>query len=182
MPEEELYHPWGTVSPAFWGAPQTTAAPAQSDLPLGDGIRERLATIADAATGGSLKEAAVLAYELDQEISGELGEMHLDTVRVREVRGYVAFLAEDYPTALGWYLHSLHLCATAQGPGHTETMQLTLRAYSLWRAMPSTADPSRLGTDLLAVVAGIHGPDSAITKRVRAELSTSALTSEPMRG
>lgn len=98
---EELFRPWGTVTPAFWGAP--ALAPAAQTGPqaqIPEVLRERLAAVAAAATGGELQDAAWMAYQLDIEIAAECGVEHLNTVHIREVRGHIAHLMDDHATAL----------------------------------------------------------------------------------
>ncbi|CAM5663268.1 hypothetical protein SGRIM128S_09022 [Streptomyces griseomycini] len=89
---EPLYRPWGTVTPEFWGAPAPGAAAAPSGL-APETLRARLVKVAEVARTGHLPDAAALAARLDQDVTAEYGELHLHTVQVREVRGYLAALA-----------------------------------------------------------------------------------------
>jgi hypothetical protein len=171
---EELYQPWGTVTPAFWesGAPKpATAAP--DTVPVEEvpqTIREQLSAIAAAAAGGQHAQASAHAHRLDEEITAKYGEAHLHTVHIREVRAHIAHLAEDHSTAVGWYLHTARLRAALQGRGHPDTEHATLLVYSLWRALP-TADAVRLGGDLLATVTDLYGPDAPLVVRTRRRLA-----------
>ncbi|WP_405668965.1 hypothetical protein [Streptomyces sp. NBC_00055] len=169
---EELFHPWGTVTPAFWGAP--ALAPAAQTGPqarIPEVLRERLAAVAAAATGGQLQDAAWMAYQLDTEIAAECGAEHLNTVHIREVRGHIAHLMDDHAIAVGWYLHTARLRATIQGPGHPDTEEATRRVYSLWRTVPAH-DARRLGNELLAAVTDIHGPEAAVAQRTLKRLQS----------
>lgn len=171
---EPLYRPWGTVTPEFWTAP----APAPGLAP--ETLRARLVQVAEVARTGSLPDAAALASRLDQDVTAEHGDLHLHTVQVREVRGYLAALAGDHCSGLAWYLHAAQLRVTVQGPGHPDVEAATRRAYSLWQAMPPQADRQRLGTDLLTIASDIHGTGSPIVHRIRERLYAVALPSTTM--
>ncbi|MFF6815209.1 hypothetical protein ACFZAG_35790 [Streptomyces sp. NPDC012403] len=173
---EPLYRPWGTVTPEFWDTPAPGTASAPSGL-APETLRARLVKVAEVAETGHLPDAAALAARLDQDVTAEYGELHLHTIQVREVRGYLAALAGDHPSGLSWYLHAAQLRVTIQGPGHPDVEAATRRAYSLWLAMPPEADRQRLGTDLLTVAGDIHGPDSQIVRRIRERLYTLTLPS-----
>ncbi|MCX4734439.1 hypothetical protein [Streptomyces sp. NBC_01363] len=138
-------------------------------------MRERLAVIAATASEGRLQDAAWMAYELDTEIAAEYGAEygaeHLNVVHIREVRGHLAHLVGDHATALGWYLHTVRLRATVQGPRHPDTEEATSRVYSLWRTVPAQ-DAHRLGTELLDTVTDIHGPDAPVALRTRRQLDS----------
>ncbi|MET8218098.1 hypothetical protein [Streptomyces hirsutus] len=173
---EPLYGPWGTVTPEFWDAPAPGAASASSGL-APETLRARLVKVAEVARTGHLPDAAALTARLDQDVTAEYGELHLHTIQVREVRGYLAALAGDHPSGLSWYLHAAQLRVTIQGPGHPDVEAATRRAYSLWRAMPPQANRQLLGADLLTVASDIHGPGSQIVRRIRERLYALALPS-----
>ncbi|MCX4799827.1 MULTISPECIES: hypothetical protein [unclassified Streptomyces] len=170
---EEVFHPWGTVSPAFWGAPALAPAEQPGPQRVPEVLRERLAAIATTAAEGRLQDATWMAYELDTEIAAKYGAEHLNVVHIREVRGHLAHLVGDHATALGWYLHTARLRATIQGPRHPDTDEATRRVYSLWRTVP-TQDAHRLGTELLNAVTDIHGPDAPVALRTRRRLNSLA--------
>ncbi|MEW2267485.1 hypothetical protein ACGF5T_34590 [Streptomyces sp. NPDC047853] len=173
---EPIYRPWGTVTPEFWDTPAPGVAPATTGI-APEALRARLVKITEIARTWHLPDAAVLAAQLDQDVTAEYGEWHLHAIQVREVRGYLAALAGDHASGLPWYLHATQLRVTIQGPGHPDVEAATLRAYGLWRAMPSQADRQRLGPDLLTIAGDIHGPDSRIVRRIRERLYTLALPS-----
>lgn len=173
---EPLYRPWGTVTPEFWDAPAPGTVPTPPGL-APETLRARLVKVAEVAQNGHLPDAAALAARLDQDVTAEYGELHLHTVQVREVRGYLAALAGDHPSGLSWYLHAAQLRVTIQGPTHPDVEAATRRAYSLWRAMPAETDRQRLGADLLTIAGDIHGTDSQIVRRIRERLYSLALPS-----
>ncbi|MFE7112789.1 hypothetical protein ACFU98_38410 [Streptomyces sp. NPDC057575] len=167
---EEVFHPWGTVSPAFWGAPALASAEqAGPGTRTPEALRERLAAIAATASEGRLQDAAWMAYELDTEIAAE----HMNVVHIREVRGHLAHLVGDHATTLGWYLHTASLRATVQGPRYPDTEEATRRVHSLWRTVPAR-DAHRLGIELLGTVTDIHGPDAPVALRTRRRLESLA--------
>ncbi|MFJ8863993.1 hypothetical protein ACIRD8_37060 [Streptomyces sp. NPDC102451] len=173
---EQLYRPWGTVTPAFWGLGHE-ASQEQAGARIPQVLRGRLTDIAATAAGGRLPDAAWMAYQLDTEVTGEYGPEHLNTVHIREVRAHLAYLAGDRTTSLGWYLHTARLRATIQGPCHPDTEEATRRVYSLWRTVPD-ADAPALGTEVLGAVTDIHGPDAAVTRRTRKRLQALAASPE----
>ncbi|NEC33822.1 hypothetical protein [Streptomyces rubrogriseus] len=79
---------------------------------------------------------------IDRDATAEYGVLHLHTIQIREVRGY---LAGDHASGLSWYLHAAQLHVTIQDPGHPDVEAATRRAYSLWRAIPPEPDRQRLG-------------------------------------
>jgi hypothetical protein len=168
MPEP-LYRPWGTVTPEFWAAPEPGTAPPPPGL-TPDVLRAGLVKVAEIAGAGHLPDAAALAARIDRDATAEYGELHLHTIQVREVRGYLAALAGDHSSGLSWYLHAAQMRVTTQGPGHPDVEAATRRAYSLWRAMPPERDRQRLGAALLTVATDIHGPGSPLVHHIRGRL------------
>ncbi|MET8945458.1 hypothetical protein ABZX30_18200 [Streptomyces sp. NPDC004542] len=175
---EPVYRPWGTVTPEFWAAPAPGTTPADRGLPP-ETLRARLVRVAEVAQDGRPQDAVALAAQLDQDVTAEYGELHLHTVQVREVRGYLAALMADHATGLAWYLHAVQLRVTIQGPGHPDVEEATRRAYSLWRAMPPEADRQRLGAELLTIATDIHGADSLVVRRTREHLYSLGLPAAP---
>jgi hypothetical protein len=175
---EPHYRPWGTVTPAFWATPAPGTAAAPQGLPP-ETLRTRLVEVAQVAQGGQLQDAAMLADQLNQDVTAEYGETHVHTIQVREVRGYLAALMGDHATGVSWYLHAAQLRATVQGPGHPDVEEATRRSYSLWQALPPGADRYRLGTELLTIVTDIHGADSPVARRTRERLFSLTLPLRP---
>ncbi|MFC9498410.1 hypothetical protein [Streptomyces sp. NPDC056982] len=172
---EPMYHPWGTVTPEFWSTPARDSADAPKGLPP-DAMRTRLMHIAQGAQDGRLQEAAALAAQLDQDVTDEYGDVHLHTVQVREVRGYLFALMDDHATGLAWYLHAVQLRVTLQGPTHPDVDVATRRAYSMWKDLPPQSDRQRLGTDVLTIATDIHGADAPLVRHIREQLYQRALT------
>ncbi|MET9820593.1 MULTISPECIES: hypothetical protein [Streptomyces] len=177
MPEP-LYRPWGTVTPEFWATPDPGTAPPPAEV-TPDVLRAGLVKVAEIARTGHLPDAAALAARIDRDATAEYGELDLHTIQVREVRGYLAALAGDHPSGLSWYLHATQLRVTIQGPGHPDVEAATRRAYSLWRAVPTSMDQQRLGIALLTIAGDIHGPDSPLVCHIRGRLYSLALSLPP---
>ncbi|MGW6877012.1 hypothetical protein [Streptomyces xanthophaeus] len=78
-------------------------------------------TAVQAAASVDLERANILAEELDARTTAAHGEEHIETVRVREVRAYLALLTGHHETAVAWYLHVVRLHAALHGPDHEET-------------------------------------------------------------
>ncbi|MFJ8162130.1 tetratricopeptide repeat protein [Streptomyces sp. NPDC096136] len=161
----DLYHPWGIASPAFW----TGSEPDQPPTPPAP---SPLAAIQDAAAAGLHEKALALAEELDATTTALHGEIHLDTIQVREVRGYLTDLTGRPAEALDWYLHTLRLRARLHGPDSPDTESAARRTYSLWRTLPPL-EAQDTAPALLAALTETQGPDSPAarwTRRRSAEL------------
>ncbi|MFD7094713.1 hypothetical protein [Streptomyces xanthophaeus] len=176
--DQLLFRPWGVVDPAFW-AGGTEAdeplpageAPAAADAatPAMSGeTAEQLAAV-QAAASVDLERAHILAEELDARTTAAHGEEHIETVRVREVRAYLALLTGHHETAVAWYLHVVRLHAALHGPAHTETVLAIRRAYSMWMALPST-DAVRLADGLIGTFTELKGGGSEAILRMRKHL------------
>ncbi|MFE2849761.1 hypothetical protein ACFXJO_01320 [Streptomyces lavendulae] len=192
MDEPALYHPWGLVSPAFWADAESDApSPSPSPSPSPDAAAEpteaedthpdvegELSAIREAAAAGRHGEALLLAEDLDRAITSSRGEVHLDTVQVREVRGYLAGLAGDPATGLDWYLRTLRLRARLHGPDSPDTEAAARRAYSIWRTLSPDAAQDTAPT-LLATLTETLGPDSPAAKWTRRRSAELAAAPSP---
>ncbi|MFE9393578.1 hypothetical protein [Streptomyces sp. NPDC006784] len=167
-----VYRPWGVVSPDFWESAAPVPDPSRLDE---EALRARFAQVADVATSGDLPEAIILAHRLDEDVTTVHGEVHLHTVNVREIRGYLAHLAAEHRQALGWYLHAVRLRATVQGTAHPDTQKAGQRAYSLWVSIPISQEWYQLGNELLATLTDIHGPASPLVQHTRERLTPRVL-------
>ncbi|GLV87889.1 hypothetical protein Slala03_75780 [Streptomyces lavendulae subsp. lavendulae] len=194
MDEPVLHHPWGVVSSAFWaGAESSAPSPAvdvhghvdgETDADTdtdadadADGdptaaedacpdMEQELSSIRETAAAGRHEEALLLTEDLDSAITATRGEVHLDTIQVREIRGYLAGLTGDPVTGLDWYLRTLRLRARLHGPHSPDTEAAARRAYSLWRTLPADTAQDTAPT-LLATLTETMGPDSPAAKWTR---------------
>ncbi|WP_158714810.1 hypothetical protein [Streptomyces erythrochromogenes] len=176
MNDQLLFRPWGVVDPAFWAsaeaedapAPAASSAAAGGAPAVSKGVAEHLAAIqATAAT--DLVRANGLAEELDAKTTSAHGERHIETVRVREVRAYLALLSGHHETAVAWYLHVVRLHADLHGPEHAETVLAVRRAYSMWKALPAP-DAVRLAQGLIDAFAELQGSGAEAVPHMREHL------------
>ncbi|WP_438319381.1 hypothetical protein ACSHWO_35130 (plasmid) [Streptomyces sp. HUAS TT3] len=177
----DVFLPWGTVTPAFWTgaavpepeAPPAPPAPVETppapvEAPPAVDVAERIADIAAAAGEGNLDKAALLAAQLDTEHTAATdGTATLATADIREIRGYVASLIGDHRTAVSWYLHMVRLRADVQGSNHPDTHAAVRRAYSLWRSGKDPDLTLALGKELLSTAVSVHGPNAPAVQRIR---------------
>jgi hypothetical protein len=173
---ESLYRAWGEVTDHFWegGADESRGGTLGPDA-----IRFRLAEISGVANDGDLDAAMTLIFQLDRDTTDAYGESYMYTVQVREVHGYVAALARDFPLALRYYVHTVRLRVTLQGPGHPEVEQAIWRAYGLWSSMPRSPERNQWGAELLTVVTDIHGHDAPVAQHLRTALYSRMLPGSP---
>ncbi|MFB7467067.1 hypothetical protein ACFCZ1_26830 [Streptomyces sp. NPDC056224] len=178
MHDQTLFRPWGVVDPGFWAgaeAEESPVSPAEAPeaietaaAAVSGEVAEQLAAI-QAAASVDLVHANVLAEELDAKTTAARGEGHIETVRVREVRAYLALLTGHHETAVAWYLHVVRLHASLHGPEHTETVLAVRRAYSMWKALPA-ADAARLAEGLIEAFAELQGAGAEAVPRMREHL------------
>lgn len=173
MGDQTLYHPWGTVSPSFWGSAAVAELTSSSAPAEAAPVKDKIAAIGAVYTAEGPGPASVLAEQLDAEIVAGYGEAHLHVAEIREVRGYLAHQAGDHRSAMGWYLHVVNMRAGLQGPHHPDTLGASRRAYSLWRHVPET-DSIALGTELLSTVTAVHGVEAEVTRHTRDHLTAFA--------
>ncbi|MEU9107143.1 hypothetical protein AB0D54_22885 [Streptomyces xanthophaeus] len=176
--DQLLFRPWGVVDPAFWAGGTeadeplpAVEAPAAADAatPAMSGeTAEQLAAV-QAAASVDLERAHILAEELDARTTAAHGEEHIETVRVREVRAYLALLTGHHETAVAWYLHVVRLHAALHGPEHEETNLAVRRTYSMWKALPDS-DAARLADSLMETFTQLQGGGTEAIARMRERL------------
>ncbi|MGW9372220.1 hypothetical protein ACWGVR_19595 [Streptomyces xanthophaeus] len=175
--DQLLFRPWGMVDSAFWAGteadepPPAAEAPAAADAAttaVSGEAAEQLAAV-QAAASVDLERANILAEELDARTTAAHGEEHIETVRVREVRAYLALLTGHHETAVAWYLHVVRLHAALHGPDHEETNLAVRRTYSMWKSLP---DPEtvRLADGLLKTFTELQGGGTEAIARMREHL------------
>ncbi|MGW6979592.1 hypothetical protein ACWGE1_09110 [Streptomyces sp. NPDC054932] len=174
--DQTLFRPWGVVDPGFWAGAEVEEALSPLKAPpaveaaadVSGEVAEQLAAI-QAAASVDLVRANVLAEELDAKTTAAHGERHIETVRVREVRAYLALLTGHHEIAVAWYLHVVRLHAGLHGPEHTETVLAVRRAYSMWEALPAS-DAVRLAEGLLEAFAQLNGAGTEAVSRMQEHL------------
>lgn len=174
MHDQPLFRPWGIVDPAFWEGSEAEAptdertARTEETAGLSPDITEQLAAMR-AAASADLAHANVLGEVLDARVTAAHGEAHAETVRVREVRAYLAHLTGHHETAVAWYLHVVRLHADLHGPEHPETVLAVRRAYSMWKALPAP-DAVRHAENLIEVFAKLRGAGPEAVLHIREHL------------
>ncbi|MFF5534781.1 hypothetical protein ACFY71_20245 [Streptomyces cinerochromogenes] len=151
--------------PAESAAPVTTAAPtpprgfdAVAEEVLGDGpltetaegaelLTEPMSRINEAVRAGRIDAAAELADRTLAEASAVFGEHHAEVLHLRELRAYIAYLADDPVRAFRLSLDLARLRRQARdGEAAYGNVQ---SAATAWRAVRDPEEGLRLGRDLI---------------------------------
>ncbi|MEU9480726.1 hypothetical protein [Streptomyces sp. NPDC048191] len=152
---------------------QTTEATAEAALP--QGFQERIASVTAAFNSPENREglaaAGVEAEKLDQELTEQFGQQHTYTINIRELRGWLAYLAGDPATAARWYLHTTGLQIGLHGPSHEQTQGSVRRAVHTWQQITDPAEVVQIGQDLAKVTAAVLGESSDVARYVQARMN-----------
>lgn len=161
LPEVDTERQGGTV-----GDEQSGPPPEYRDR-----INAITAAFGAAHDPARLAAAAVDAERLDQEITARYGQLHDHTVRLREIRGWLALLTGQPAVAARWYLHTSGLQIALYGADHAETEGSVRRAIHTWRQIKGPAEVVQIGGDLAKVVTAVLGEDSDAARFIRARLA-----------
>ncbi|MGW9436720.1 hypothetical protein [Streptomyces sp. NPDC055607] len=118
-----------------------------------------------------LAAAAIEAEKLDQEFTAQYGQQHAHTVRLREIRGWLALLAGQPAVAARWYLHTTGLQIALYGAAHAETEGSARRAVHTWQQVKDPAEVVHIGSDLAKVVSAALGENSDAARFVQARIA-----------
>ncbi|MFF2926601.1 hypothetical protein ACFVTP_30040 [Streptomyces celluloflavus] len=118
-----------------------------------------------------LAAAAIEAEKLDQEFTAQFGQQHTHTVRLREIRGWLALLAGQPAVAARWYLHTTGLQIALHGAAHAETEGSVRRAVHTWQQVKDPTEVVQIGGDLAKVVTAALGEDSDAARFIRARVT-----------
>ncbi|MEU3218720.1 hypothetical protein [Streptomyces sp. NPDC006971] len=118
-----------------------------------------------------LAAAAIEAEKLDQEFTAQFGQQHAHTVRLREIRGWLALLAGQPAVAARWYLHTTGLQIALHGAAHAETEGSVRRAVHTWQQVKDPTEVVQIGGDLAKVVTAALGEDSDAARFIRARVT-----------
>ncbi|MEV4042831.1 hypothetical protein [Streptomyces sp. NPDC049744] len=118
-----------------------------------------------------LAAAAIEAEKIDQEFTAQFGQQHAHTVRLREIRGWLALLAGQPAVAARWYLHTTGLQIALHGAAHAETEGSVRRAVHTWQQVKDPAEVVQIGGDLAKVVTAALGEDSDAARFIRARVA-----------
>ncbi|QIP74694.1 hypothetical protein [Streptomyces sp. VN1] len=155
-------------------AAAVSSSPSPDDGPPAayqDRINAIVATFGRPDDREGLADAAIEAEELDQEFTAQYGQQHRHTVRLREIRGWLALLAGQPAVAARWYLHTTGLQIGLYGAGHAETEGSVRRAVHTWQQVKDPSEVIQTGGDLAKVVIAVLGEDSDAARYVHGRLA-----------
>ncbi|KUF20139.1 hypothetical protein AT728_40140 [Streptomyces silvensis] len=118
-----------------------------------------------------LAAAAIEAEKLDREFTAQYGQQHVHTVRLREIRGWLALLTGQPAVAARWYLHTTGLQIALHGAAHAETEGSVRRAVHTWQQVKEPTEVVKIGGDLAEVVTAVLGEGSDAARFVRARVA-----------
>lgn len=163
----------GPASPQPAAAVSSSPSPGDGGPPAAyqDRINEVVAAFSRPDDREGLAAAAIEAEKLDQEFTAQYGQQHPHTVRLREIRGWLALLAGQPVVAARWYLHTTGLQIALHGAAHAETEGSVRRAVHTWQQVKDPAEVVQIGSDLAKVVAAALGADSDAARYVQARVA-----------
>lgn len=94
------FHPWGTVTPAFWQLPPTAPPPprhppqSQPPADIPPDLLPEIQAINKAINTRRLSQVANLAAAAETHITSTYGETHPYTRNIRDLRAFIGRLAE----------------------------------------------------------------------------------------
>lgn len=149
------------------------SSPAEEGPPAAyvDRINSVIAVFGRPGEREGLAVAAIEAEKLDQEFTAEYGQHHSHTIRIREIRGWLALLMEQPAVAARWYLHTTGLQISLHGATHADTEGSVRRALHTWRQVKNPAEVVRIGSDLAKVVAAVLGEGGDATRFVQTRIA-----------
>ncbi|MFI6205489.1 tetratricopeptide repeat protein [Streptomyces sp. NPDC051041] len=130
---------------------------AVAEAVLGDGpadagpahLAEPVTRINEAVKAGRIEAAAHLAEQTLAQASGALGPQHPETLRLRELTAYIAYLSGDPVRA---FRLSLDLARAHRGAGDAEAAYGNVQsAATAWRAVRDPVRGLDLGRDLIGL-------------------------------
>ena len=155
-------------------AAAVSSSPSSEDRPPAayqDRINAVVAAFGRPDDREGLAAAAIEAEKLDQEFTAQYGQQHAHTVRLREIRGWLALLAGQPAVAARWYLHTTGLQIALHGAAHAETEGSVRRAVHTWQQVKDPAEVVQIGGDLAKVVTAALGEDSDAARFIRARIA-----------
>ncbi|MGA5643348.1 hypothetical protein ACPCTN_31980 [Streptomyces cinereoruber] len=162
------------AEPASVAAAAVSSSPSPQDGPPAayqDRINAVVAAFSRPDDREGLAAAAIEAEKLDQEFTAQYGQQHPHTVRLREIRGWLALLAGQPAVAARWYLHTTGLQIALHGAAHAETEGSVRRAVHTWQQVKDPAEVVQIGGDLAKVVTAALGGDSEAARYVQTRVA-----------
>lgn len=154
------------------GAPAVDEKPSGPPVEFRDRVNAIIATLNTPHDAARLAEAATAAGQLDHEFTQRYGELHANTINLRELRGQLAYQQRQLDVAVRWCLHTASLQARLWGRDHRLTRGSMQRAVHYWLSIPrETQESAETGQELLAMLAPLMGEDSTLYATVRSGLA-----------
>ncbi|WP_411081845.1 tetratricopeptide repeat protein [Streptomyces sp. cmx-18-6] len=164
--------PAPTAALAQASAPAQTPAPAQAPPPaprppVDDPFAGPVARIHEALQSGRIEWAATLALQSVAEAAGRLGPEAPETLRLRELNAYVAFVAGDAGRAFEGSLEIARIRAAHKDP---QALQSVLNAAAAWLKVADPREGLRMGRDLIALWSTLPAADQDRLDSARARM------------
>ncbi|MGW3391319.1 tetratricopeptide repeat protein [Streptomyces cinereoruber] len=147
-------------------APAQTLAPAPRP-PADDPVAGPVARIHEALQFGRIEWAATLALQSVAEAAGRLGHEAPETLRLRELNAYVAFVAGDTGRA---FEGSLEIARIRAAHGDPQALQSVLNAAAAWLKVADPREGLRMGHDLIALWSTLPAADQDRLESARARM------------
>ncbi|MQY15146.1 hypothetical protein SRB5_53240 [Streptomyces sp. RB5] len=165
---DQLYRPWGTVTPDFWLNTTPDDEPDPGAIP--PAYAERITTLIalyESKDPESLIRAAAEADALDHDLTVEYGADHLFTLQLRDLRGWLCHLTGQHAAGVHWCLHTLRAHIRVRGAGHRLAADQARRTCQIWRYVTDLAEARSTGEMLLPLLEDVLGTDSTEARAVR---------------
>ncbi|MEU3879143.1 tetratricopeptide repeat protein [Streptomyces californicus] len=151
-------------------APEPARAAAQPPAPrppADDPFAGPVARIHEALQTGRIEWAATLALQSVAEAAERLGHEAPETLRLRELNAYVAFVAGDTGRA---FEGSLEIARIRAAHGDPQALQSVLNAAAAWLKVADPREGLRMGRDLIALWSTLPAADQDRLGSARARI------------
>ncbi|MYW77627.1 hypothetical protein F610DRAFT_00926 [Streptomyces sp. LaPpAH-199] len=148
--------------------PARAAAPPPAPRPPADDpFAGPVARIHEALQTGRIEWAATLALQSVAEAAERLGHEAPETLRLRELNAYVAFVAGDTGRA---FEGSLEIARIRAAHGDPQALQSVLNAAAAWLKVADPREGLRMGRDLIALWSTLPAADQDRLGSARARI------------
>ncbi|MDP9951473.1 MULTISPECIES: hypothetical protein [Streptomyces] len=148
--------------------PARAAAPPPAPRPPADDpFAGPVARIHEALQTGRIEWAATLALQSVAEAAERLGREAPETLRLRELNAYVAFVAGDTGRA---FEGSLEIARIRAAHGDPQALQSVLNAAAAWLKVADPREGLRMGRDLIALWSTLPAADQDRLGSARARI------------
>ncbi|WP_217245544.1 tetratricopeptide repeat protein [Streptomyces sp. AC602_WCS936] len=157
-------------------APVDAAAPAL--------LAEPVRRINEAVSMGRIESAATMAEQAISSAARTLGAEHPETLQLRELAAYIAYLAKDAQRS---FVLSMALARVRRGRDDEAALGNVQSAAAAWRALPDPVQGLALGHELIALWSEMladgsrSGADPAHLEAARARMGRLAARADALR-